>query len=177
MRQLKVKSLNDQSGMMLLEALIAILIFSFGILGMVAINARAVQAATDSQTRADAARFASEIASLIALNVARDATNGVSAASLQTFEHQNTPALNPDEEPCKVAFTGAASTQAVVTQWVSSVTQSGRYGGLPGATASGLQILVNTNQAAFNSVTITMCWQPPGENLKPRHHVLVAHVN
>lgn len=167
MRQLKVNSPNDQSGMMLLEALIAILIFSFGILGMVAINARAVQAATDSQSRADAARFASEIASLIALNVTRDATNGVSTASLQTFAHQTTGT--------GCAFSGTASTQAAVTQWVASVTQAGRYGGLPGATASRIQILVDTDAAAFNRVTITMCWQPPQDS--ERSHQLVAYVN
>ena len=69
MRQLNSFGVKDQSGMMLLEALIAILIFSLGILGMVAINARAVEAATDSQARADAAKFTSEIASRIALAV------------------------------------------------------------------------------------------------------------
>lgn len=169
MRQLKVKSPNDQSGMMLLEALIAILIFSFGILGMVAINARAVQAATDSQNRADAARFASEIASLIALNVTRDATNGVSATSLQTFAHQ------PSGSNC--AFSGTASTQAAVTQWVGSVTQAGRYGGLPGATATRLQIRVPAvTGSLFNSVGITICWQLP-EDIQPRRHDLVVYVN
>lgn len=167
MRQLTVKPADSQSGMMLLEALIAILVFSFGILGMVAINARAVQAATDSQSRADAARFASEIASLIALNVTRD-TNGVSAASLQTFAHQ------PSGGNC--AFSGAASSQAAVTQWVGSVTQAGRYGGLPGATAARLQIRVDTAATAFNRVTITMCWQLP-QDTELRRHELVAYVN
>jgi Tfp pilus assembly protein PilV len=71
MRHVNLINLKDQSGMMLLEALIAILIFSLGILGMVAINARAVEAATDSQARADAAKFTSEIASRIALAVDR----------------------------------------------------------------------------------------------------------
>lgn len=59
MRHLNALNLEDQSGMMLLEALIAILIFQQHSRHEVAINARAVEAATDSQARADAAKFTS----------------------------------------------------------------------------------------------------------------------
>lgn len=166
MRRLNSLSLKDQSGMMLLEALIAILIFSLGILGMVAINARAVEAATDSQARADAAKFTSEIASRIALAVNRSSEASI-ATSLAAFQHQ------PGGSACN--FSGTASSSAVVTDWKDAVLASGRAG-LPGATASGLQILVNTSSTAFNRVSITVCWQPPGV-VTLRQHQLVSYVN
>lgn len=167
MRHLNSLNLKDQSGMMLLEALIAILIFSLGILGMVAINARAVEAATDSQARADAAKFTSEIASRIALAVDRTSETSI-VTDLLTFQHQ----VNGD---CNNGFTGTASIEPVVTEWVSAVIATGRTG-LPGATASGLQILVApTTAGGFNQVSITICWQQPG--LAKRRHQLISYVN
>ena len=159
--------------MMLLEALIAILIFSLGILGMVAINARAVEAATDSQARADAAKFTSEIASRIALAVDRTSETSI-ANSLALFQHQTTgPA-----DSC--SFSGSASVAPIVTAWVTAVTLPGKTG-LPGATANGLQILVGTPTSSaltssFNQVTITICWQQPGA-ATPRRHQLISYVN
>jgi type IV pilus assembly protein PilV len=161
-------NLKDQSGMMLLEALIAILIFSLGILGMVAINARAVEAATDSQARADAAKFTSEIASRIALAVDRSSKTNLDA-SLKTFQHQ------PGGGTC--VFTGTESDTDVVKEWKSTVLASGKTG-LPGATASGLRILVvtpNDIPPAFNRVSITICWQQPGVGM--RQHELISYVN
>ena len=58
---------TSQSGMMLIEALIAILIFSLGILGMVAMGSVAIAAQSDSQYRTEAANYANEIASEIAM--------------------------------------------------------------------------------------------------------------
>lgn len=52
---------NQQSGVMLLEALIAILIFSLGILGVVGMQASAVAATRDAKYRTDAALLANEL--------------------------------------------------------------------------------------------------------------------
>ena len=52
---------KDQSGVMLLEALIAILIFSLGILGVVGMQASAVNASRDAKYRSDAALLANEL--------------------------------------------------------------------------------------------------------------------
>lgn len=52
---------RDQSGVMLLEAMIAILIFSLGVLGVVAMQAMAVSASRDAKYRADAALLADEL--------------------------------------------------------------------------------------------------------------------
>ena len=48
--------MNKQSGVFLLEALVAILIFAFGALGMLAMSSAAISGQGDAQVRTDAAR-------------------------------------------------------------------------------------------------------------------------
>lgn len=157
---------RGESGIVLLEALIAILIFSLGILGLVGVNARAVEAATDARFRADAARLVSEIASVIALRVDR-ASAATLNATLTPFQHQ------PGGNNC--AFTGGASSEAVVTDWINRVSAAGRTG-LPGATPARQQIRVETGATDFNRVTITVCWQGPGDPVV-RQHSLITYIN
>ena len=52
---------KQQSGVMLLEALIAILIFSLGVLGIVGMQASAVNASRDAKYRTDAGLLANEL--------------------------------------------------------------------------------------------------------------------
>ncbi|HMT79347.1 MAG TPA: hypothetical protein PKD66_03200 [Azonexus sp.] len=54
---------HDQSGILLLEVLISLLIFSFAILGLVALQARAVQFSVDAEDRNRAALLANEMVS------------------------------------------------------------------------------------------------------------------
>lgn len=163
---------TSQSGMMLIEALIAILIFSLGILGMVAMGSVAIAAQSDAQYRTEAANYANEIASEIAIGMAQ----GNYAASLPNYAHQ--PAAGG-----YCSFAGAASAQPIVTDWVNrvaGVTDPKR--GLPGATLTSQQIMVDTTPGAgFNRVTITICWQPPSSKavaFAPMHqYQLVTYIN
>lgn len=59
---------RSQRGVMLLEVLVSILIFSFGILGAVAMQIRAVQYSANAEDRNRAALFANEIASTMLLS-------------------------------------------------------------------------------------------------------------
>ncbi|SEF28182.1 type IV pilus modification protein PilV [Variovorax sp. NFACC27] len=52
-----------QSGFALLEVLVSILIFSFGVLGLVGLQARAISLSTDAEDRNRAALLANDIAS------------------------------------------------------------------------------------------------------------------
>lgn len=52
---------SQQQGVMLLEALIALCIFSVGILGLVALQARAISLEQDAQYRAQAAMLANQL--------------------------------------------------------------------------------------------------------------------
>src|SRR4051812_23324184 len=107
-RHMQRPNRRPQQGFFLLEALIAILIFSLGILGMVAMGGAAIAAQSDAQYRTEAATLANEIASKISLNVDRSSAVNL-AATLTPFEHQ------PGGTNC--AFTGNASANALVAAW------------------------------------------------------------
>lgn len=151
---------------MLLEALVAILIFSLGVLGMVGLSARAIQAGTDSEFRSEAARMTSLLASRIALNVDRqDMVN-----SLTSFAHQTSTDAS-DTRQC--TFSGTASNNSVVTDWVANtVLASGK--GLPGTAATNIQVAFAS--ASFNRVTITLCWRAPSD-LEFHRYQLVSYIN
>jgi len=59
---------GHQEGVALLEVLVAILLFSFGILGLIGLQARAIGYSTDAEDRNRAAMLANEIASTMWLN-------------------------------------------------------------------------------------------------------------
>lgn len=157
-----------QSGMALLEALIGILIFSIGILAMVAMQAASVSAVADAQYRIEAVNAANQLLSQIWVNI--DRTSAVTTqTSLMTFEHQTGGA------PASCDFGGAPGTNAAVTAWVNHL-NTGRGGAplLPGTRPEMQQIEVDTG--VNNRVTITLCWQAPGDTT-PRRHTMVAYVN
>ena len=83
---------SGQAGFFLIEAMVALLIFALGILGLVAMGGTAVASQSDAQYRTEATAIADAIAGEIALNVARlpapPLTSAqVKAASLLTFAH------------------------------------------------------------------------------------------
>lgn len=164
---------KQQRGFLVIEALIAILIFSLGILGLVAMGSTAIGAQSDARFRTDAAALADEIANQMAVLAARSTTQVIGVdpilqASLNTFSHLPGGAAGPAGCP----FTGAASANPVVTGWAASVVAGPRR--LPGATATSQQIIVNTG--AFNRVDITVCWQGPNDQAM-RRHTLVTYIN
>src|SRR5258707_11034991 len=55
------RTTRRQGGVMLLEALIAILIFSIGILAVVGMQATAMKAVTDARSRSEAALYANQL--------------------------------------------------------------------------------------------------------------------
>jgi type IV pilus assembly protein PilV len=59
---LRALACKPQRGIALLEALISILIFSFGVIGLIGLEARAINFSVDAEDRNRAAVFASEVA-------------------------------------------------------------------------------------------------------------------
>lgn len=75
-------SLRRQRGVALIEVLVSVLLFSFGLLGLIALEARAVNFSVDAEDRNRAALFAGEIASSMRLA----GTITVSAAQLGIWQ-------------------------------------------------------------------------------------------
>jgi len=162
---------HRQRGVMLLEALIGLMIFSIGILAMIGMQAAAFSAAADAKYRADAAAYANDILSRIWVGVDRT-SDANTIASLARFQYNITTNNNCD-------FQGGAvdATNTSLTTWVSAVTATT---GLLGATAGRQQITVAgagllAGSPDRNRVTVTICWQSP-QDLAPRKHQVISYV-
>lgn len=117
------RAAHRQQGVMLLEALIAILIFSIGILAIVGMQATAVRTVTESRSRAEAALYANQLLGQIwtdAINASQYAYpgSGVVPARLQAWHDAVTGVADP-----KRGLPGAATIKPVVT--VSNPTAQG----------------------------------------------------
>ncbi len=149
--------------MTLIESMVAILLFSMGILALVGMYAAATSRTSDSQYRIEAANYTNRIIGQIWASVDRSSAANLTN-TLLAFEHR------AGDGDC--AFTGNASAHAAVAQWVADITASGA--GLPGADDTMQQILVDTANA--NRVTVTVCWRAPSDAIAHRH-VVVANIN
>ena len=160
-----------QRGVFLIEALVAILIFSLGVLGLVALGGSAVGAQSDSQYRTEASSLADAIAGEIAVNVNRQNNGANIAGSLAAFSHR------PGGGAC--VFNGAGTTNAQVQALIDRAANAllPAVPGLPSATAAQQQILVLNAPGDFNRVEITLCWRTANDNNVWRKHVLVTYVN
>jgi len=125
---------EKQSGLILLEALIGVLIFSIGIVGMLGLQSLSIKASTDANYRSEASYLANQILGQMWLD-----KNNLSAYS-----------LNAGNAPC--AAGSSASANPNVTGWLGDVAR------LPSANQFQQQIIV---APANNQVSVTVCWQTP----------------
>lgn len=159
--------------MFLIEAVVALLLFMLGVLGMVGLSAQAVSTQSDAEYRTLAAQWASQLAQQAWVNVDRvsgvdRATRAASVAnSLNTFRHR------ADVDAC-AGGSAATSTNAVVMGWVAAV-QDAQHGGLPG-TGTMQQVRVDTTADGHNKMTITVCWKAPADQAV-RRHVFATLIN
>ncbi|MBS1230995.1 MAG: hypothetical protein H6R17_4272 [Proteobacteria bacterium] len=153
---------TDQTGIMLLEALIAILIFSLGILALVALQATSIKLTGDAKYRTDATLLANRL------------------IGQMWVASGNLAALKADfEPPSGAACSGSVSSGAAYCAWLADVSAGS---GLPGVVATGTaptlpQVTVDlTPTAAPTSaqVTITLFWRTPEMNGNDRHRHIVT---
>lgn len=111
-------SLKTQSGMLLLEGLIAILIFTIGVLGIVGLQAAAVKQVTNAKYRTDASMLANQLLGTMWVS---DRTT----ATLQTNFNTGGAAYNTWLNKVSATLPGAATyppTVAISNQGVTTVT-------------------------------------------------------
>jgi type IV pilus assembly protein PilV len=165
----------QQGGFFLIEAMVAILIFALGILGLVAMGGTAVSSQSDAQYRTEASSLADAIAGEIALGIDRT-SEATKQATLAAFAHQPTPVPTTVPAPC--AFGGGAINPAVapgVATILDRAANASATPGLPGATAANQQIFVDA-AGNFNRVVITLCWRTASDSAW-RRHTLVTYIN
>jgi len=139
---------KKQKGSMLLEALIAILIFSMGILALMGMQATAINTVSESKYRSDAGFLANRIIGQI----------WADRANLASY------ACNP----CTTAGTGNVDTRA----WAAEI-QSGTLQ-LPGVTDAANQPTITLG--ANNQVQVQVFWQAPDATAQ-RNHLVIAYIN
>lgn len=133
---------------MLLEALIAILIFSMGILALMGMQANAITTVSESKYRSDAGFLANRIIGQI----------WADRANLASY------ACNP----CTTTGTGNADTRAWATEIQTGALQ------LPGVTDAANQPTITLG--ASNQVQIQVFWQAPNATAQ-RNHLVIAYIN
>jgi type IV pilus assembly protein PilV len=145
-----------QSGSSLLEAVVAIFIFSIGVLGLVGLQATSVKSSSDAKYRADAALLANQIIGQM----------WVDRANIDSYSHYSGGSV------CN--FTSSASGLTAVTDWVTEIGRVLPRAGLGNAQIA--QIALSTPIANTRQVAVTICWQSPQE-ASPHNFVTTAQIN
>jgi type IV pilus assembly protein PilV len=112
-------------GMALLECLMALLIFSVGLLGLLGLEARVMNISTDSENRNRAAMLASEVASAMWLNNTVDPANPAIIAAGANAANQTQGGLPGGVVTVAQIGTTNAADITVTWQEISDVAGSG----------------------------------------------------
>jgi type IV pilus assembly protein PilV len=143
---------NIQQGSVLLEALIAFLIFAMGILGVIGLQATAINNTLDARYRSDAAFLANQIIAQIWTDPAV-----ITTTNPVTYDIQSSYACQPCTTSGATTATGNANTQA----WVAQIKgPNSQLPFLPGVTDTAFQPAIVIDQVT-NHVTVTLNWQSP----------------
>lgn len=150
---------HRQQGMMLLEALFGILLFSIGIIALVGMQTSAVKQSVESKYRSDASLLAVQLIGQL----------------WGTDRQFNT--LNTSYNSTAISGGSCTSTCAPnFSAWVEEVKAT-----LPGATSNPptiqyTQVTTSTSSAASTRVTITIFWQSPGADTTVHSYVAIAEI-
>jgi len=145
---------SASQGSVLLEALVGILIFSVGILALIAMQAESVRNTSEAKYRNDASYLANQIIGRMWADRNPQASG---ASDLSNYSH------NPAGAVCSP--TASASTYGTVQDWLADVNYT-----LPNAPPENQQIAIDVTT---NIVTVTLCWQTGGSkhNLVVQTHI------
>ena len=118
-RPLPSRARRRQVGFALLEALISIVIFSFGLLGLIGLEARAINFSVNAEDRNRAAMFANDIASNMWLSGSVAVTSAV-MATWQTGVSDPTKAGLPSGTVTITPVVGSTNSADVTITWRST---------------------------------------------------------
>lgn len=146
----KQRRLPADRGFVLLECLIAILVFSFGVLSIMSLQANSIAVVRDSKFRSDAGLLANQI-------IGRMWSDRANLASYQ---------LNGTSADC--ATGSNSSSNAKVTAWLADMQSV-----LPQTVGVRQKIAVTSDAM----VTVTICWAGPQDASGSfRRHTVTAHI-
>jgi type IV pilus assembly protein PilV len=133
----RIVRIKNQKGVLLLEAMIAILLFSVGVLAVVGLQANAIKNVAQSKYRADASFLADQIVG-------------------QIWANRNNAAT--------YAYAGAGSAPAVAAAWVTQVQQGlPNATTYPPTITVATTNYVGPPTYVAHQITVTVRWQTPDE--------------
>jgi len=139
---------------MLLEALIAMLVFSVGILAIVGMQATAIQDQSEAKYRTQAAFLANRV-----------------IGQMWGFVGTNPTQIQP--KLALFAYGGSGAPPAAIASWVSTV-----QGTLPGTGAGDFPPIITVNPD--NSVVVTVRWRAARDksnNAQPHAYSTIAYIS
>jgi len=116
---------NSQAGMTLIEVLVAILIFSFGLIGLIGLQARAVQFSTSAEDTSRAALLANEIATSIATSTVSGAAVSVSASAVEAWQVRAADMRNGGLPNGAAAIAASGNSASITITWTPPSAASG----------------------------------------------------
>jgi type IV pilus assembly protein PilV len=140
---------QNQQGVMLIEALVAIVVFSIGVLALAGLYATAIKQSADAKSRGEAAYLANQII----------AHMWVDRADLADYTLNSSASLDSTCSGFSAASkTGSGQGVTNLNTWLGDAAKKGTVlGSLPNAKA---QVKVETGT---NVVAVTLCWKAPQE--------------
>jgi type IV pilus assembly protein PilV len=155
-----------EEGVMLIEALIAILIFSIGILAVVGMQSVAIKNATESKNRSEAAFLAQALLAQMWIDQSIGPPPSQVNASNVTVANYNYPGSG--SVPARLGTISPSPTG-----WI------GRVITLPGAANALPKVTITNPTPSGATVKIEIFWQLPEEatlGLPPHSHTVVASI-
>lgn len=140
----------------LVEALVAVVIVSSGLLGLLKLQADSIVRGRDAQYRTQARALVHEIIGVM----------WTDRANLARYQHRAGGA------PCE--FSGPRSTHVNALNWLAEFTASASGRHLPGATPDNQQIVVEAGSGSA-IVRVRVCWRAP-QDARASNVVAVAQI-
>lgn len=155
MQQPPRQSADGQRGVMLIEALVGILIFSVGILALMGLQAVSIKNTIESKYRTEASFLANEIIGAIWVDL------GTGGANIDTYD----------------TASGASSTcasNAACQAWRTRVAAI-----LPSVTVNGTNTptITVTNTGGVRQVQVTLQWKMPDSAAQTRNFTTITQIN
>jgi type IV pilus assembly protein PilV len=139
---------RQQEGVILLEAMIGLLIFSFGVLALVAMQAISISNVSNARYRTEAAFLANEIIAEAWVD------RGANYANLANY-----------------VVTSGSATYANTQTWVNKINTM-----LPGTAANPPDIAIATPASGGRQMTVTVRWRAP-DAVAASNHVAIAFIS
>ncbi|MBC8056679.1 MAG: type IV pilus modification protein PilV [Rhizobiales bacterium] len=114
---MKHRSLRAQRGLTLIEVLVAILIFSFGLLGFVGLQARAIQFSVGAEDSNRAALLANEMATTMLMLKEVNVTNPNVAAEIVKWQTRTTSSSTMGLPNAEASATSTGNVATLTITW------------------------------------------------------------